>query len=646
LTAIVSLITLFYIFVLVKEVIRKERAFEGNGIKGIVTFITSLGLMGFIGYCLYNIPLILYYGASWNRLEKVGPGNTVGTVICLAFVMLILYIYFVLSTYFTKPNDKQLFMIIALSITSGIGNSIIVFMINRALESVAGGEDRGAAIENRLYIFFFLGILLFTATAMIVRKRLITLTNRVIYEKRMNIIDKILKARYKNFSLLEDGSIHAALNNDTETIGGFVNSLVSGLTGIITLITCFVYLGTLDMRGTIFTISIIFLTVALYHVTIRRAEKFYERNRNFQNTFFKNISDLVAGFKELYINTKKRMGFWQDIENSCKAYRDSRIDGDFRFVNVSILGEILYTGVIGVVVFTFPILFDIRMGTLQNFVLVLLYMGGIVNQAIFSLVPSFMRVFVSWKRVNSFIEKISADEDANGVKVENQEKRVNVQFKGVKFSYDNEKGDCFTVGPIDYDFMFGESIFIMGGNGSGKSTLAKLLTGLYQPDEGEITINGRKVGSRELGEHFSAVYSDYHLFEKLYGIEHENKQEDIEKYLKILNIDSKVNIKDGEFSTLRLSSGQRKRMALLISYLEDRPAYLFDEWASDQDPEFRKFFYKALIPELKARGKTVIAITHDDRYFDEADKLIKMDMGKIVKTMYTNESLNLETSIV
>ncbi|MFD1905689.1 ATP-binding cassette domain-containing protein [Paenibacillus rhizoplanae] len=73
-------------------------------------------------------------------------------------------------------------------------------------------------------------------------------------------------------------------------------------------------------------------------------------------------------------------------------------------------------------------------------------------------------------------------------------------------------------------------------------------------------------------------------------MDYEGKQDEIDRYLKMLDLDGKVSIDNGRFSTLKLSGGQRKRLALLICYLEDRPIYLFDEWAADQDPEFRKFF--------------------------------------------------------
>lgn len=642
-TVVVSLITLFYITVLFVEVFKKHRRFEGNGIKGLVRFLGSLGFMAGMGYCLYNVPDILFYGASWNLLDKWGPGYAINAVVCISTVISLLYLYFILSTYFPKPDEKPIFMILVLSIASGMGNSLVIFIINRVLDIVLSNETRRGAIESRLYLFFILGILLFTACAMIVRRRLIVITSSVVYEKRMEIIDKILKSSYFKFSSLEEGSAHAALNNDTETIGNFVNAFVGGFTGIITLITCFVYLGTLNLYGTLFSIGVIAFTVAMYLFAIRRAEMFYEKNRDLQSVFFKNIADLAAGFKELYINAKKRMQFRGDIEQNCKAYRDTRIEGEFKFVNVAIMGEILYVGVIGIVVFTFPMIFkDIQGSTLRNFVLVMLYMGGIVNQTIFFVIPNFMRVFVSWKRVSKFIEDISLPENSSGEKVRSLEGNLVVKFKGVKFNYENETGESFSVGPLDYVFRSGESIFIMGGNGSGKTTLAKLLTGLYEPHEGEITVNGKKVHSRTLGSFFSTVYSDFHLFDKLYGIDHSNKMKEINKYLKVLGIDDKVEVKeDGTFSTLKLSTGQRKRLALLVSYLEDRPAYLFDEWAADQDPQFRRFFYKTLIPQLKARGKAVIAITHDDRYFEDADKLVKMEFGKIVNE---NNTVELEAA--
>jgi cyclic peptide transporter len=200
----------------------------------------------------------------------------------------------------------------------------------------------------------------------------------------------------------------------------------------------------------------------------------------------------------------------------------------------------------------------------------------------------------------------------------------------VEYEYRSESGESFVLGPINYEFRAGEIIFITGGNGSGKSTLAKIITGLYSPHKGVVSVNGLLVGSDSLGSLFSAIFADFYLFEKLYGIDQEHPPALIGQYLNQLRIQDKVKVSEGRFSTTKLSTGQRKRLALLLSYLEDKPICLFDEWAADQDPEFRRFFYEVLLPELRELGKCVIAITHDDQYFHLCDKLIEMKMGKIV----------------
>jgi len=189
------------------------------------------------------------------------------------------------------------------------------------------------------------------------------------------------------------------------------------------------------------------------------------------------------------------------------------------------------------------------------------------------------------------------------------------------------------IGPINLHFHAGELVYLVGGNGSGKSTLAKILTGLYTPEGGEIRVNGQVITNQnrdDYRQHFSAVFADFHLFDRFMGIKGENRDAQAQEYLEQLHLSHKVKIENGKLSTTELSQGQRKRLALLTAYLEDRSFYLFDEWASDQDPLFKDVFYTKLLPELKARGKTVLVITHDDHYFHLADRVIKLDYGQIV----------------
>jgi len=126
----------------------------------------------------------------------------------------------------------------------------------------------------------------------------------------------------------------------------------------------------------------------------------------------------------------------------------------------------------------------------------------------------------------------------------------------------------------------------------------------------------------------SAIFSDFHLSRRLYAVKEPDPIK-ISTLLKRLEMHDKVTVRDGSFSTIDLSTGQRKRLALIVAELEDKQVIVLDEWAADQDPHFRRIFYEELLPDLKARGKIVICVTHDERWFHIADRIYKMNEGRI-----------------
>ena len=248
------------------------------------------------------------------------------------------------------------------------------------------------------------------------------------------------------------------------------------------------------------------------------------------------------------------------------------------------------------------------------------------------LAPRAFQAKISYERIKQLINELSSEADiADASLVEEDDNKIieSIELKDVYYKYENNDDDSFEVGPINCKFEKGNVNFIIGGNGSGKSTISKIIIGLYKEKSGEVLVNGTAMKPEKRAEYFSAVFSDYYLFKKIYGTDTSNKGDVIEKYLYKLRIKNKVSISNNELSTIDLSTGQRKRIALLLCYLEDKAVYLFDEWAADQDSEFREFFYLELLPEMKKRGKIIIAITHDDRYFNTADKIYKMELGKI-----------------
>ncbi|MNJ40228.1 ABC transporter ATP-binding protein YojI [compost metagenome] len=375
----------------------------------------------------------------------------------------------------------------------------------------------------------------------------------------------------------------------------------------------------------------------------KSSNKKWEETRTIQNIFFNFIHDLVSGFKELKLHTPKRKEFTEEIKDSCREYKDKRVAGDMNFANVYIMGELLFTIVIGVVVFLFPVLFkDMENQSLSSFVLVFLYMTGPVH-GVMNSIPQLLQIRISWKRLNQLEAKLKAaiEEDmSQESKVQEYPDQLKLECNNLSYAYSLDHEESFGLGPLSLTIQSGQITFVTGGNGSGKSTLARLLTGLVSPDDGDIKLNGQFVSGNDISQLFSVVFNDYHLFRTLYGIDYEAKKDEMAHLLQELKIDDKVQIENGRFSTMKLSAGQRKRMALLISYLEDRPFFLFDEWAAEQDPGFREFFYHTLLPELKQKGKGVIAVTHDDRYFKLADQLIKMEEGRIVATMWNDNQSN------
>lgn len=629
---LIILATLFFIIKGLKEILKKERVFVKKGIKSVLKLSISLAFMIGISYCIYLIPYILYQGLSWTFVFVWLPKSVKGALYLMYISIWTIYIYAIFIGFYKKEGDRSLLILSILSIASGFGNAIIIFTINIAINS-----DNNMKIK--LLVYFILGIILYVYGQKIVRGKLIEITNEVVYSKRMEVVNSILKASYKKFEDIEKGRIESTLNNDTETMSRFANVVITGATSAVTLICCFMYLGFINIYALLLSVTIILLIASVYYLVGKYANKIGEESRDLQNIFFKFINDLIGGFKELSLNLKKKNEFEQDMEISCDKYRVKRGQSALVFANMFVVGELLFTLAIGAIAILFPlILKNLETENITSYVFILLYMTGPVH-GILDTIPNIIEVRISVKRIKSLLEELSIPEDeftmeiavsdneiANGLKV-SDERYINLKLNDIEYSYDKNDESSFKVGPISYEFNSGEIIFITGGNGSGKSTLAKLITGLYKPSKGDITLNDIKVSEKKMNEKYSAVFGDFYLFDKLYGIDYKDKEAEIKKYLEILQLNKRVEIKDGKFSTTKLSTGQKKRLALLVTYLEDRPFYLFDEWAADQDPEFRMFFYDTLLPGLKERGKCVIAITHDDHYFNLADKIIKMEMG-------------------
>jgi putative pyoverdin transport system ATP-binding/permease protein len=326
------------------------------------------------------------------------------------------------------------------------------------------------------------------------------------------------------------------------------------------------------------------------------------------------------------------------VRGAAELYRKTNLEATRIQALLGAWNAVSLYSLIGFIIFLFPSFGLISSEALTGYIVAMIYMMGPISNII-STAPTLERGQVALENIERL--GISLDVCPEDVQTRDliglePESSPIVQWTDVVFSYgqDTDAETPFTLGPISLELCPGELVFIIGGNGSGKSTLVKVLSGLYQPLRGDVRLAGTMItdANREwYREHFSVIFSDFYLFKKLLGHSDSQVHSLAPQYLRLLHLDHKVTVRDRTFSTLDLSQGQRKRLALITAYLEDRSIYVFDEWAADQDPQYKEVFYKTLLPDLRARGKTVIVITHDDRYFHLGNQVIKLDDGKIVE---------------
>lgn len=607
------------------DIIKGRRRFEGLKFKKIALWIMSLFIFLPFLYGIYLLPESMN-GVSWDSALAFGPSSFQAAIILVLVSMGMSWIGLVISSLFPQQNKykRQAPLLLVLSVASGGANAIIIFLINASVFNTTG-------LFYQLY-YFTLAFLLYIVGRKILQTELTKITFDIIYDLRMNLVGKIFNTSYQSFEKVDRGRVLATLNDDTNQISNAANIVVMFATSIITIIGSFIFLASIAFWATALTLLVVFFVAGIYYVVTEKTNALFEQARDTQNAFMGYLNGMLDGFKELSMHFHKRMEYQADVAGSVDALRTKLSIALIKFINAFLVGESLLIITLGAVGFGFTRVFpEIPRVTIMSFIMILLYLIGPFN-VLLRAVPEIIRMRISWTRVQQFSRDVPANIDPSAIKPPEKlpVSIESIKAEGVMFEYKSENEiERFRIGPLDFEANKGEIVFIVGGNGSGKTTLVKILTGLYIPESGTLRINGVEKANYEVGEFFSVVFSDYHLFEKLYSIDLTGKEEDIQKYVKLLRLEQKVKLENNAFSTVDLSGGQRKRLALLQCYLEGHPIYLFDEIAADQDPEFRKFFYRDLLMRMKAEGKIVIAVTHDDHYFDVADRVIKMDMGQI-----------------
>ncbi len=535
-----------------------------------------------------------------------------------------------------KQSKLPILVAATAGIVSGACNTGLIALINTAL-------GRGAAARAGLLPAFVALCVAVPTTRIVAELLLASLGQRTIYDLRLRMCRQILAVPLRHLETLGAPRLLATLTGDIPNITGVVVLLPTlSIDGAIVL-GCLVYLAWLSPAMMGVAIGLIVLGIVSYQLPIVKAMRLFTQAREQQDQLLAHFRGITEGAKELKLHRRRRDAFiGEALEPTASRYRRLNFTAQRIYTIASSWGQLLVFVVIGLLLFGLPALGMLAPPTraLVGYSLVLLYLLTPL-QELMNALPGLGQAQVSLRKVEEMRLDLSSHgteaggAEAGGAEADAGEWR-RLEMVGVRHTYHREGEEGrFVLGPIDLELTAGELLFIAGGNGSGKTTLAKLLTGLYTPEAGHILCNGQPVTdeTREsFRQHFSVVFSDFFLFDTLLGLP-AGADEKVHEHLRRLQLAQKVKVEGGKLSTTELSQGQRKRLALLTAYLEDRPIYVFDEWAADQDPLFKDIFYMELVPELIRRHKTVVVISHDDRYYGIADRLIKLDSGEIVEVV-------------
>lgn len=483
-------------------------------------------------------------------------------------------------------------------------------------------------------VWSFVGLALVALTTSIISQIvLIRLSQDAVLQLRMRLSRQILASELRHLEQVGTPRLLATLTEDVQAVTNAVQWLPFLCIDIAIVIGCLVYITWLYWTVSLLVFGLLGVAMGSCYWLLKRGRRLLALAREEQDLLFARFGTLTAGIKELKLHYQRRQVFLsEELQSTAASFRRHNIQGLNCFAASASWGKLLFFFAVGFVLFALPKLNAISPQALSGYILTFAYLMMPMDSIVKDL-PVLSRASVALEKIESLGLSLASRAEASTMPSAIASSWQSLELKNVTYPYQKEQeDDNFTLGPVNLTLYPAELVFIVGGNGSGKSTLAKLLVGLYHPQTGEIWLDGQLINQQNgewYRQHFSAVFSDFYLFERLLGLENPDLDTQAQYYLKQLQLERKVRIENGKLSTTALSQGQRKRLALLAAYLEERPIYLFDEWAADQDPSFKDIFYTQFLPELRNRGKTVLVISHDDHYFYLADRVVKLNYGQV-----------------
>ncbi|MGB1257287.1 MAG: cyclic peptide export ABC transporter [Thiolinea sp.] len=532
--------------------------------------------------------------------------------------------------FMTQETDVSKQQILFLAGIAGVANSLLLIILNEAATALDDG-----LIEAQLLAQYIIAFILFIYAQRMSQRKAVIAVEHALQKVRIRLADKVRRCDLRTIEEIGDIDSYASLTQGANTISQAVMYLVTGVEALLVLIFASLYLLWLSPAS--FVVAMILISITIVLLVHHYKNTFDELSvaSHKEGLFFAHFMSILKGFKQLKINQRESDGLFHHTKELALEASDLKGRSNVRLLEDILLTNVSFYLLLLLVVFILPNMITENEENLFQVIATILFMMEPVY-VISSAIPNLSKTNVAINGLYRLEERLDSSQqplsDLNAPNTSKFHDFQQIELVGADFAYRNEQGHVlFQTEPVDLTLKRGELVFITGGNGSGKSTLLKLLTGLYQSENGHIQIDGDSLSTDDYPayrELFSVVFNDFHLFQRLYDEETIDAAA-INQWLHKLDLSQKTDFADNRFTQTDLSTGQRKRLAFIIALMQNRPVLILDELTADQDPDFRKKFQTQILPELKASGKTIIAVSHDQEHFSTADRIFQMDSGRL-----------------
>jgi putative pyoverdin transport system ATP-binding/permease protein len=511
---------------------------------------------------------------------------------------------------------------------AGLANALALLVIN----SVAQAPDTASL---QMLLVFALAAVTYIAAARISYRRTSAAIEAALHALKVRIVKRVERTDLARLERIGATEILDRITENVSVISDASTSVASLLQALSIFLFALLYLLWLSPGAFLIIAPLEIGAIYLYRSRREVVDRILREHAAARVRFLDAIMDLLRGAKEIKLSRARSREACADFVEASISLRDVSVRRNHALDdNLLFLSANLYV-LLGGLVFVMPKHIDVDGSVLSKLVAAILFIWGSVQAglggyAVYINASHALSEVASLEGKLEDAERKDAAPDITDDPWRGAPGRIEVS--NVEYEYPSVNGNgTFRIGPIDLTIEPGEILFIVGGNGAGKSTLLKVLTGLYAPTQGTLRVGGILVqpfNAAAYRETISAIFSDFHLFSRVYGLLNVDPDA-VRALLREMQIEHKTSFEAGRFTRQDLSTGQRKRLAMVVALLEDRPIFVLDEWAADQDPAFRRYFYESMLPALKRRGKTVIAVSHDDRYFHCADRVMILEYGVV-----------------